>query len=437
MSIDEVAAVIDLLLEQRIAEIERAHRERLVEIRRAEQNNLNPLALRSKETSAELDRIHACLGARIDTFFEAWQRSGDLPPAPAIDDLGRRVESECRVREATVVDQLRHSTTTSGQQYPAAVEAQFHRSCSSHLAEAQRSIAGRAAEARLTLNRKEARRDRPKLVLELVSVGVAVITAAFVLAGPVRTVGVLVGVAFVLGGAWIRSRAVAVRVVVLIGALFAALYSVGFLGVRSAPPAPPRIGHRSRAQPFPGQASGTAEPTTAKEPTTIEVLRHRTRPTAGSRLPIVTQRSLGAQSPNIAGNGNSVIFQNSTDRALTDEQRKRLVDVLSRKGGHEIIVASHFGNGESIHFAEQLISAFRDAGWRPEQNLMSVNAFPGVSLVAGLSRGGELEGADVVREAFRAANLELVDPRVADVRTDAIGALRGGTMILVVGRKPD
>jgi hypothetical protein len=130
-------------------------------------------------------------------------------------------------------------------------------------------------------------------------------------------------------------------------------------------------------------------------------------------------------------------LQRRVGRRLSPEERQALVQGLALASGHPIVIASHMGDAESIRYAEELLQAFNSAGWHAEANLMSLNAFPGVSILARLSSGEELPGVDTIQRAFQKAGLELVDPGSADVKWERIGAVRGGTIILVVGRNPN
>lgn len=55
----------------------------------------------------------------------------------------------------------------------------------------------------------------------------------------------------------------------------------------------------------------------------------------------------------------------TTDRHLTAEQRRILVDALKPFAGTKIDVAIQMGDRESLAFASELVSALRDAGWDP------------------------------------------------------------------------
>ncbi|MBZ9572261.1 hypothetical protein KJA15_02950 [Patescibacteria group bacterium] len=119
-------------------------------------------------------------------------------------------------------------------------------------------------------------------------------------------------------------------------------------------------------------------------------------------------------------------------RHLSISQKNQLTVTLSKKKG-KVGLVSRLLDGESLDFAEEIASVFKDAGWNVlPTNQTSLNDYTGFLKI--FVTGKNMDSVvNLISQTFNEVGIDL---RSGEVKPSSIGgSLQADTVYIVVGRK--
>ncbi len=123
--------------------------------------------------------------------------------------------------------------------------------------------------------------------------------------------------------------------------------------------------------------------------------------------------------------------QQLASRSLSEEQRTRLINILSKEPGG-VFISCKMLDTESCGFAGMLAAVFKEANWGVFENKTSLNDFSGFTVFVNSSTG-IAPGLQTVLSAMRDAGIQ---HRTSPVLNNSVGQWPvEGTILIVVGRK--
>ena len=213
------------------------------------------------------------------------------------------------------------------------------------------------------------------------------------------------------------------RLLIVLGPLLAAAAASG-AWAQPAPPAGCTLGSQTPLLPQ-GQGDATINCTGVSETVARQLADVLTR---------VLQNRLDPQAVMAKLNEIAAVPEQGVARALSDDQRQRIINSLLHKPTGQIAINAHPLVEDSAEYAQSLATTLATVGWQIENNQIRRRAPKELDTVAGVAlvvrdRNAPPPKARQLKEAFDAANLG------ASLVSDA--AMPGESMLLWIGRRPE